>query len=149
MQECNNEKWLANFVFEIINWQSPSTFVDELKNEPEILGMENYIKAFYEWNEIKIDKLIELDVPAYYNGKEYNYVGFCDEFTYKKIFTDKYLTHKIEAWLIYITKYFENETWVDKVEINQDINYNDGNLIIEVEAYDGDEVLTERELILF
>ena len=35
---CKGLKWLAEFVFETIDWQSPSTFLDELESNPEILG---------------------------------------------------------------------------------------------------------------
>lgn len=30
--------WLADFIFEIITWQHPTTFLDELKNNPNILA---------------------------------------------------------------------------------------------------------------
>lgn len=45
IEECFGIEWLANFVFEVIDWQHPSTFLDELESDPDILG-DRYNEVF-------------------------------------------------------------------------------------------------------
>ena len=45
VEECFGMEWLAELVFNAINWQHPSTYLEELSNSPDILG-EKYDLVF-------------------------------------------------------------------------------------------------------
>lgn len=134
---------LADYLFEQCFWQHPSTIMDELEDNTEILGLEKYTKVFGPNDDIDEFKFN----TTFYRGLKLNTIVYWNN-DFNDILLDKELY--LKSFINNAVLNLKSDPSSKKVIVNEEINLKDDSLFLTFTSKDNkDKFLYSEDFYLY